>query len=132
METIDKLCCERDKLKERLSKLKDVLDKCLDCGDTTENISGVSSMINSCQRELEVILKNIRSCGPVNHTDESEQDRKAIAIIAGGKGVEIRAKNDDQTKYTAKKKLTYDEIIKKRTATHSNGQSKQQQQPVKI
>jgi hypothetical protein len=131
METIDKLCCERDKLKERLSKLKDVLDKCLDSGDSMENINGVSALINSCQKELEIIFKKIRNCGPANNTDESEQDRKAIAIIAGGKGVEIRAKNDDQTKYTAKKKLTYDEIIKRRTATQSNGQSKQQQ-PVKI
>lgn len=131
METIEKLCCERDKLKERLCKLKDVLDKCLDSSDSMENINGVSALINSCQKELEWILKKIRNCGPANHTDESEQDRKAIAIIAGGKGVEIRAKNDDQTKYTAKKKLTYDEIIKKRTAPQSNGQSKLQQ-PAKI
>jgi hypothetical protein len=130
METIEKLCSERDRIIHRSCKLKDTLDKCLDSGDSIENINGVSIMINSCQRDLEIILKKIKNCAPANHTEESEQDRKAIAIIAGGKGVEIRAKNDDQTKYTAKRKLTYDEIIKRRAATQSNGQSKEQ--PVKI
>ena len=127
METIEKLCHERDKLNDRLCKLKDALDKCLDAGDSMENISGVSALINSCHKELDAILKKIKCCGPVNNADESEQDRKAIAIIAGGKGVEIRAKNDDQTKYTARRRLTYEEIIKRRTAGQSNGQSKQQQ-----
>lgn len=126
METIsiEKLRADKRKLEEKCEKLNAKLENELATGGQIENICG---LINSCQHDLDAITKAIRRCEPTENENENEQDRKAIAIIAGGKGVEIRAKNDDATKYTVRKRQTYDEIIKKRYLQKPNGKTTQQQ-----
>jgi hypothetical protein len=126
METIsiEKLRTDKRRCEDLCEQLNAKLENELATGGQIENICG---LINSCRRDLEAITKAIRRCEPTENENENEQDRKAIAIIAGGKGVEIRAKNDDATKYTVRKRQTYDEIIKKRYVQKPNGKTTQEQ-----
>jgi hypothetical protein len=131
METIniEKLRCERDELRETIKGLNAALKNALASGESVENLCGT---INKLTRELEILDKKIRVCEPNQDSSSSEQDRKAIAIIGGGRGVDIRAKNDDTTKYTTRKRLSYDEIIKNRAAPKSNGKSTTQPSVAKV
>ena len=126
METIsiEKLRADKRKFEDLCEKLNAKLENELAAGGQIENICG---LINSYQRELSAIIKAIRRCEPTENENENEQDRKAIAIIAGGRGVEIRAKNDDATKYTVRKRQTFDEIMKNRYVQKPNGKTTQQE-----
>lgn len=91
------------------------------------DIENICGQVNRLERDLAFISNRLRSFDPYCGDESSEQDRKAIAIIGGGRGVEIRAKNDDTTRYMSRKRQTYEDIMKARRAPKSNGQSKQPQ-----
>ena len=93
------------------------------------DIDNMCGRLNQLERLLTVILNKLRSYDSCTPGLQSEQERKAIAIIGGGKGVEIRAKNDDSTKYFVKKRKTFNDILKQKAAPKPNGTTKQQQQP---
>lgn len=91
------------------------------------DIENICGQVNRLEKDLASLNNRLRSFDPYCGDENSEQDRKAIAIIAGGRGVEIRAKNDDTTRYMARKRQNYEEIIKVRRAPKPKGQSKQPQ-----
>lgn len=88
-------------------------------------IEEICAQLNKKEKELAMAKMELRSCDPYEPDENSEQDRKAIAIIAGGRGVEIRARNDDASKYLPKKRKTYQDIKNKQNAVQSNGQHQQ-------
>jgi hypothetical protein len=114
-------------LENEIKRFQEAIEYKLSKGEF--DVDNMCARVNQLEKLLLVILSQLRSYDPCNADLQSEQDRKAIAIIGGGKGVEIRAKNDDASKYTVKKRLTYDEIIQKRRAPKPNGQAKQQVSP---
>jgi hypothetical protein len=127
---IDELKAKKTSLENDIKKFQEAIEHKLAKGDF--DVDNICARVNQLEKQLVVVVNQLRIYDPCNADQQSEQDRKAIAIIGGGRGVEIRAKNDDATKYTVKKKLSYDEIIRKRMTPKPNGKATQSQQAVKI
>jgi hypothetical protein len=123
---IDELKGKKAALESEIKRFQEAIEYKLSKGEF--DVDNMCARVNQLEKLLLLILNQLRSYDPCNGDLESEQDRKAIAIIGGGKGVEIRAKNDDATKYFVKKRLSYDDVIQKRRRPKPNGQAKQQQQ----
>jgi uncharacterized small protein (DUF1192 family) len=85
------------------------------------NVDNMCALVNELERKLARLKAQLCTCEPGQENAEAEQQRKAAAIIAGGRGVEIRAKNDDAGKYVQKKRKTYDDIIKDKAKPQANG-----------
>ncbi len=122
---VDELKGKKAALESEIKRFQDAIEYKFTKGEF--DVDNMCGRVNQLERLLQIILNQLRACDPCNPDLQTEQDRKAIAIIGGGRGVEIRAKNDDTTKYITRRRLSYDEIIKKRLVGRPNGQAKQQQ-----
>jgi len=122
---VDELRARKQALKYELEKYQEAIDQKLARGEF--DIDNMCGRMNQLEKTLIAILERLKKYDDCSPELQSEQDRKAIAIIGGGRGVEIRAKNDDATKYTVKKRKTYSEVLAQQVAHKSNGHSKQQQ-----
>ena len=108
-----------------LNRYQEAINQKLSRGEY--DIDNMCGRVNQLERLLTSILNKLKQHDCSNPELQTEQERKAIAIIGGGRGVEIRAKNDDPTKYTVKKRKTYGDIIQQKVAPKPNGKPKQQQ-----
>ena len=124
---IEDLKAKRQVVENDLNRYQEAINQKLARGEY--DIDNMCGRVNQLERILTSILNRLKQFDHCSPELQTEQDRKAIAIIGGGRGVEIRAKNDDPTKYTVKKRKTYNEIIQQQLAPKPNGQPKQQQQP---
>jgi hypothetical protein len=108
-----------------LNRYQEAINQKLSRGEY--DIDNMCGRVNQLERLLTSILNKLKQHDCCNPELQTEQERKAIAIIGGGRGVEIRAKNDDPTRYTVKKRKTYGDIIQQKVAPKPNGKPKQQQ-----
>jgi hypothetical protein len=123
---IEELKGKKTLLESDIKKLQDAIEYKLTKGEY--DVDNMCGRVNQWERMLAVIINQLRAYDPCDPQSQTEQDRKAIAILGGGKGVEIRPKNDDPAKYTVRKRLTYGEIIQKKLVPKPNGKPKPQQQ----
>jgi hypothetical protein len=114
-------------LESEIKKFQDAIDCKITKGEF--DVDNMCGRVNQLEKQLTIILNQLRAYDPCNPESQTEQDRKAIAVLAGGRGVDIRPKNDDPAKYTVRKRLTYGDIIQKKLAPKPNGKPKPQQQP---
>ena len=124
---IEELKARKQVVENDLTRYQEAINQKLSRGEY--DIDNMCGRVNQLERILNAILNKLKQYDHCNPELQTEQERKAIAIIGGGRGVEIRAKNDDPTKYTVKKRKTYSDIIQQKVAPKPNGKPKQQQQP---
>jgi hypothetical protein len=122
---VEELKGQQNALESEIRRFKDAIEYKFTKGEY--DVDNMCGRVNQLERLLSIILNKLKSYDPCSPEFESEQDRKAIAIVGGGKGVEIRAKNDDPTKYTVKKRKTYGDILQVKMKPQPNGKHKQQQ-----
>lgn len=122
---IEELKGKKAVLESDIKKLQDAIECKLSKGEY--DVDNMCGRVNQWERMLAVIINQLRAYDHCDPESQTEQDRKAIAVLGGGRGVEIRPKNDDPAKYTVRKRKTYSEIIQKKLAPKPNGKPKQQQ-----
>ena len=122
---IDEIRGKQAELESKIKKYQDAIEYKLAQGEF--DVDNMCAQVNQWERLLTFILKQLRACDPCNTESHTEQDRKAIAVLGGGKGVEIRPRPDDPSKYTVKKRLNYSDILQKKRPPQPNGKAKQPQ-----
>ena len=123
---IEELKGKKAVLESDIKKLQDAIECKLSKGEY--DVDNMCGRVNQWERMLAAIINQLRAYDHCDPESQTEQDRKAIAVLGGGRGVEIRPKNDDPAKYTVRKRKTYSEIIQKKLAPKPNGKPKPQQQ----
>jgi len=122
---IEEIRGKKSALESEIKKFQDAIEYKLTKGEF--DVDNMCARVNQLERLLTVILNQLRACDPCNNESQTEQDRKAIAVLGGGRGVEIRPRPDDSSKYTVKKRLNYSDVLQKKRPPQPNGKAKQPQ-----
>ena len=122
---IEEIRGKRIALESEIKKYQDAIEYKLTKGEF--DVDNMCARVNQLERLLTVILNQLRAYDPCNTESQTEQDRKAIAVLGGGRGVDIRPRPDDPAKYTVRKRLSFSDVLQRKLPPQPNGKAKQQQ-----
>jgi len=108
MPTIDELKKRKSELEKDIACIKNIINKKIEAEDY--DVDNMFGQITALEKLLASINYQINCVEPVYGDEGNEIERKAIGIAASGRGIDIRAKNDDSTKYVAKKRKSFAQI----------------------
>ena len=108
MPTIESFKIKKTELENEIVTIKTIIKRKVEAQDY--DVDNMYGQVTALEKQLTSINSQINFVEPIYGDDGNEIERKAIGIAASSRGVDIRAKNDDSTKYVAKKRKSFAQI----------------------